>query len=83
MPGLRFTLDLYIKESAVGTVVAGVRIPTVLANAIPDIRTKVRQLKGYATRINAGLPNEEITVNARYHVCHHEDAGPCDPEVDI
>ncbi len=85
MPGLRFTLDLYIPEDPTGTLVAGVKIPTALATQIPTIRQKIQALKGFARKINSGQPNEEMTVKASYHVCHHEDNPPTcgDLEQDI
>ena len=83
MSGLRFSLDLYIPESPTGTLVAGVKIPTAIATQIPDIRTKIRALKAYAAKINAGLPNEEASVKASFHICRHDVGEPCDLEVDI
>lgn len=85
MPGIRFQLDLYIPEDPAGTPVAGVAIPTALATRIPAIRQAVRDLKAYARRINAGQLNEEMTVRAVYHICHHEDTptGPCGEEQEI
>ena len=83
MPGLRFSLDIHIPQSATGTVVAGVRIPTALATQIPDIRARIQALKTFAKKINEGLPNEEATVKAAFHVCHHEDGGPCEAEQEI
>ena len=72
---LRFSLDL--------------AIPQVVFNNIPvarklAFRDEVRALKALAVRINEGKPNEEMTVSARYHVCHHDTGDqPCEPEVDI
>lgn len=83
MTGPRFNLDLFIPESTTGTVVAGVKIPTVLATKIPAIRQNIRDLKAYAAKINVGQPNEEMTVKANYHVCHNDTQQPCESEVDI
>jgi len=83
MPGLRFTLDLYIPEDPNGTLVAGVKIPTALATRIPAIRQAIQDFKSYATRINVGKPGEELTVKATYHVCHHDTGETCEPEQDI
>lgn len=76
MAGLRFTLDLFIPEVSSGTNVAGIKIPTALANQIPTIRQGVQNLKTYAKKINAGQPNEEMTVKATFHVCYHDEATP-------
>ena len=83
MAGLRFTLDLYIPEDSDGTEVAGVKIPSVLAENLPTIRSAIRQLKGFARRINEGKDNEEMTIRAAYHICRHEDGLPCEPEQEI
>ncbi len=83
MSGLRFTLDLYIPESSSGTVVAGIRIPTALANQIPSIRSGIQNLKSYARKINTSAGNEEMTIKAKYHVCHHEDGKACESEQEI
>ena len=73
MSHLRFTLDLAVKQP----------IPAALQNALPTIRNKVRQLKSYAEKINAGQPNEELSVRATYHVCHHDTGEPCEEEQDV
>ena len=89
---LRFNLDLAIPEDPAGTLVAGVKINSLLAQKIPDIRDAIRGLKSYATKINAGQLNEEITVKASWHICHHDDptvgglyplGKPCEPEREI
>jgi len=71
---IRFTLDL--------------AIPKVVYDAIPTatktaIRDKIRQLKALAVKINEGASNEEMTVTAKYHICHHDEGKPCEPEQDI
>ncbi|KKN30818.1 hypothetical protein LCGC14_0830260 [marine sediment metagenome] len=56
----------------------------------PAVKTKLLELlsllklaKSYAVKINEGLANEEMTVKANYHICHHDTGGACDPEVEI
>jgi hypothetical protein len=71
---VRFSLDLAIPQS--------------VFNAIPAARklafkNEVLALKALAVRINAGQPNEEMSVKAQYHVCHHDENLPCEAEVDI
>jgi len=42
----------------------------------------VRRLRGKAQVINKGLPNEEDTVVANRHICHHDEPNnkiPCVP----
>ena len=73
MSYLRFTVDLAVKEP----------LPPTLAEKLPAIRQQILQLKAFATRINQGRPNEEMTVKATYHVCRHEEGLPCEPEIEI
>ncbi len=86
---LRFRLDLAVPtkpaaEAGFTFVPAlGVAIPTALATNLTDIRQKIQTLKSFAVRINTGAPNEEITVNARYHICNHDTGGSCGTESDI
>ena len=69
-----------------------IAIPQKVANK-PAVRDKLRELyvllklaKSYAVKINEGKDNEEMTVKASYHICHHDEAGankPCEPEIEI
>ena len=68
---IRFNLDL--------------AIPSVVFNSIPAarktaFRDEVRALKALAVRINAGQPNEEMSVKASFHVCHHDTGQSCEAE---
>ncbi len=70
----RFSLDL--------------AIPTAVYDAIPAakklaIRDAIRDLKTLAVKINIGQPNEEMTVKASFHICHHDEGKPCEAEQDI
>lgn len=70
MSYLRFRLDLAIKEP----------IPQALKDKLPAIRREIRRLKSYASKINEGKGNEEITVTATYHICDHDNPAnrtPC------
>jgi len=64
----RFTLDLAIPED--------------IFNSIPDdkkikFRDAVRKLKSYAVKINEGSDNEEMTVEAMWHKCYHDEGTSC------
>ncbi len=87
MAFLRFEISLAVKEDPTGTLVAGIKIPTALATKIPAIRQAIQTLKSFASKINAGKPNEENTVRFKRHICHHDEPGntiPCsDTEQDI
>jgi len=63
-------------------------IPTDVYNAIPlakriAARDAIRDLKALAVKINDGAANEEMTVNARWHICHHDTGELCEPEQEI
>ncbi len=61
-------------------------IPEDVFNALPastktTFRNYVRAMKAKAVKINEGAANEEMTVVARWHQCHHDDPGsniPCE-----
>ncbi len=75
MAYIRFKLDLAIPEETYNKIPPSVKL---------EIRDKIRQLKSYAMKINAGADNEEMTVKASYHVCHHDELNvPCESEIDI
>lgn len=72
---IRFNLDLAIPEAVYNA------IPTEKKLAIRD---RIRELKTMAVKINAGQPNEEMTVRAVWHWCHHDTGDqPCEPEQEI
>lgn len=71
---IRFTLDLAIPEEVYNA------IPTAKKTTIRD---RIRELKALAVKINEGQPNEEMTVKARWHKCHHDTREACEPEQDI
>ena len=63
-------------------------IPEDVYNAIPlakkqAARAAILTLKALAVRINAGQPNEEMTVRAVWHKCRHDEGKPCEPEQEI
>ncbi len=65
-------------------------IPQVVFDAIPAAKKQaamdaIRGLKALAVRINAGKPNEEITVLATWHRCYHDEKSPkaCEPGQEI
>uniref|UniRef100_A0A6M3KY52 Uncharacterized protein n=1 Tax=viral metagenome TaxID=1070528 RepID=A0A6M3KY52_9ZZZZ len=68
---------------------ADLAIPTKLAEKTA-VKEKLRELyaliklaKSYSVKINEGLPSEEMTVMAQYHICHHDDGLPCEETVEI
>ena len=71
---IRFTLDLAIPEAVYNAIPLNRRV------AIRDI---IRELKSYAVKINEGSVNEELTVTAKWHICHHDSGELCEAESDI
>ena len=71
---IRFSLDLAIPSDIFAA------IPAARKAAFRD---EVRALKALAVRINAGQGNEEMSVKAAWHVCHHDEGLPCGAETDI
>jgi len=74
MAGIRLSLDLFIPEATYNA------IPAATKTAIRD---RIRQLKILAVKVSAGLPNEEKTIKAVWHRCHHDTGGSCEPEQEI
>ncbi|KKK70725.1 hypothetical protein LCGC14_2921090 [marine sediment metagenome] len=55
-------------------------IPQKVYNKIPEARrtaflAEVKALKALSVRINEGKGNEEMTVKATFHICHHDEPG--------
>lgn len=73
---IRFQLDLAIPEDVYNAIPAAKKIAA---------RDAIRQLKALAVVVNAGQPNEEITVRADWHKCHHGEtpALSCEPRQEI
>ena len=71
---VRFTLDLAIPEAVYNAIPAAKRLA---------FRAAIRDLKALAVKINAGQPNEEMTVRAVQHRCLHDEGKPCGAEVDV
>ncbi len=69
MSHLRFTLDLAVKMP----------IPSALQTKLQAIKDRIKELKAFAEKINS----EENTIRATYHICHHDEGKPCEPEQEI
>ena len=71
----RYSIELAITEAVFKKIPAARKLA---------FRDEVRALKALAVKINEGKDNEEMTVKARWHVCHHDTGDqPCESEVDI
>lgn len=71
---IRFSLDLAIPEATYAA------IPAATKTAFRD---RVRALKALAVKINAGQPNEEMTIKAVWHRCRHDEGETCGDEQDV
>ena len=71
---IRFNLDLAIPEDVYNAIPAAKKL---------EIRDRIREIKARAVKINAGLPEEEATVRAVWHRCHHDTRQSCEPENEI
>ncbi len=69
MPYVRFTLDLAIPQDVYDAIPAAKKLAA---------RDAIRGLKALAVKVG-----DEITVRATYHICRHDSAQPCGPEVDV
>lgn len=71
---IRFTLDLAIPEAVYNAIPAARKLAA---------RDAIRDLKALSVRINQGQPNEEMTVIAKWHRCHHDTGEACENEQEI
>ncbi len=76
MATIRFQLDLAIPATVFAAIPAA---------KVSAIKAAIKELKNLAVKINAGKPNEEMTVRAKFHKCYHDEASnkPCAPEQEI
>jgi hypothetical protein len=71
----RFTLDLAIPQTV---------FEAISTAKIQTLKDNIRALKALAVKVNAGQPNEEMTVKATWHKCHHDETpSTCEPEQEI
>lgn len=72
---IRFQLDLAIPENIYNAIPAAKKL---------SVRDAIRELKALAVKINEGKPEEEMTVRAVWHKCHHDTGDqPCEQENEI
>lgn len=76
MTGTRVSIDLFFKD----------KTPAQVNKAFPQLLPTIKAAKAKASKINEGKVNEETTVRATYHICHHDDPEPrqpCEPEQEV
>ena len=74
MAGTRVNLDLFFADMT----------PIEVNKAFPALLPAIRAAKAKASKINEGKDNEEITVKATFHICHHDTGDQaCEPEQEI
>jgi len=74
MAYIRFQLDLAIPETVYDAIPAAKKLA---------VKAVIQGLKALAVKINAGKPNEEMTVRAVWHRCLHDEGGACGSEIEI
>lgn len=74
MAGTRVQVDFFFKG----------KTPQQVNRDFPQLLPAIKDAKRKASNINEGLPNEEMTVRATYHICHHDTTGQaCEPTIEI
>ena len=53
------------------------KTPAQVNNEFPQLLPAIKATKAKASKINEGLPNEEMTVTANYHICGHDTGEAC------
>ena len=59
------------------------KTPQQVDKAFPQLLPALKAAKAKASKINEGLANEEMTVKASYHICHHDTGEACESKVEI
>ncbi len=80
MPFERLNIQLAVKLDELGRLPAELRARPTQGElaAIADmtyvqiVLAMIRKLKNLSSKINAGLPNEEMTIIAKRHTCNHD-----------
>ena len=73
MAGTRVMVDLFFKD----------KTPKQVNQEFPQFLLAIKAAKRKASKINSGLTNEEMTVKATYHICHHDEPGNNIPCVEV
>ena len=78
MSGLRINIDIYIPEDPSGKYVEqlDMTLPSEIVDNLTNFVKEIRRAKKYATKINEGMANEEMTIKATWHRCYHDMATP-------
>jgi len=73
MAGTRLIINFFFKD----------KTPLEVNAEFPRLLPAIKAAKAKASKINEGLPNEEMTVTVTYHICRHDDGDACDGKVEI
>ena len=73
MSYLRFNLDLAIKQP----------IPEELELKLPEILVAIGMLRNYAVEVQGGEVNVELSDQATYHICRHDEHKSCEQPKEI
>ena len=77
MPYRRYLVQLAIPCDEDGKVTGAAN------SVINPLEAALSNAKKFAVKINEGLPNEENTVNASWHICNHDLGQSCTGWLDI
>jgi len=78
MSGTRIQLDLFIPKQKSDTDNA-----IISALFAQQLFPAIKKIKVYATKINEGKANEEMTIRTVWHKCYHDEGKSCEPEQEI
>lgn len=69
----RYNLDLAFQEP----------VSPAVQGLLMAMEATIRKAKPFAVVINAGQPNEEMTVVAQWHRCRHDTNEKCEAELEV
>ena len=73
MAGTRVNIDLFFKD----------KTPAQVNTEFPQLLPAIKAAKAKAAKINDGLANEEMTIKAEWHICHHDTGEACEETHEI
>jgi len=73
MSYIRVRIDLAFKQP----------LSTTVKTRLDILKAEIIKAKAYAEKINADMNNEEMTISAKYHICHHDTNEACESEIEI
>ncbi len=72
----RLQLDLAVQEQ-------DGKLPSAPEGQWTGLLNHIKAFKKASVKINRGLVNEEDTIGATFHTCHHDEGKQCDTKIEI